>query len=597
MVKDFSKWILCVLALGFFAIAAIAQERGGLLNRRVPLRPAISPPKSSSNGLREANNPANSPTPALAPLDSKNSIVVPPATTSVADLAQDERNTKIASNPLAESSRGTRTLLAKEPPAIPETPLVVATEAERNQKIAEGWAKPWACLFLTGRQHGYIEPCGCTGLENQKGGLNRRDTLLQSMVNRGWDVIPIDTGDQVRRIGRQSEMKFSRTAEVLKLMNYRAVMYGIEELNLSSTELYLKLTNENGDFISPFVAANVSVLEPDKPDRFKIIEIGNRRIAVTGVLGKLTGEALAKFQNPDVTITPAVQALQKIAPSIQAAKCDFKILIANTSELDESRLLAQQVPIFDLIITAGGYGEPFYKPEPIPGTKSVMLQVGVKGMYAGIVGLYEDPVEPIKYQRIALSSQFEDSPRIMEQFANYQAELKSVGLSGLVPKLSHPSTREFAGTEKCGECHTKALEKWNETPHAHATESIIKPPGRSEVARHFDPECLSCHVTGWNPQGFYPYASGYLSQEKSPHLMGNGCENCHGPGSQHVAAETGDIEATKEMLVKLREEMRLSLASAKYKCAECHDIDNSPNFDQEGGFQKYWEQVQHYGKD
>jgi hypothetical protein len=43
--------------------------------------------------------------------------------------------------------------------------------------------------------------------------------------------------------------------------------------------------------------------------------------------------------------------------------------------------------------------------------------------------------------------------------------------------------------------------------------------------------------------------------------------------------------------------MRLTLANAQEKCLECHDIDNSPDFHKEGAFEKYWEQVKHYGKD
>ncbi len=572
-----------------------AQERGGLLNRRIPVKPGTVQQSNSSRpnpAVKPTNAPSGSPS---QPNPLPSAIIVPPAAgTGASEAQKDAVSPKIASNPLADISVGSRSLLAKEPIPSEEVSIVVATEAEKNQKIVEGWSKPWACLFLTGRQHGYIEPCGCTGLENQKGGLNRRDTLLQSIVERGWDVVPIDAGDQVRRIGRQSEIKFAATAEAFKLMNYRAVMYGEEELKLSSTELYLTLTDKNGDFNSPFVAANIGILEQDRPDRFKLIEAGGRRVVVTGVLG----DDLEKGpQNSEITIASAVASLRKIAPAIHASRADFKVLIAHAS-LEESRKIAQQVPIFDLVITAGGFGEPLYKPEAIDGTKTVMLQVGVKGMYAGIVGLYDDPNEPIKYQRVALSSQFKDSPRIMELFARYQKELEQVGLSGLgLRPLSHSSTREFVGSEKCGDCHTIAFDKWKQTPHSHATESIINPPGRGDVPRHFDPECISCHVTGWNPQWFYPYVGGYLSPEKSPHLMGSGCENCHGPGSQHVAAESGDIEASNEMLVKLREEMRLPLSAAQDKCLECHDIDNSPSFHQDGAFQKFWEQVEHYGKD
>ncbi|MCA9181336.1 MAG: hypothetical protein KDA51_07775, partial [Planctomycetales bacterium] len=90
---------------------------------------------------------------------------------------------------------------SKAPRALP-VEANVATAAERNQTIAVDWPVPQAVLFVSGQQHGYIEPCGCTGLENQKGGLIRRDTLLKELRERGWEIIPVDVGNQVRRIGR-----------------------------------------------------------------------------------------------------------------------------------------------------------------------------------------------------------------------------------------------------------------------------------------------------------------------------------------------------------------------------------------------------------
>lgn len=473
------------------------------------------------------------------------------------------------------------------------TPLTVATEAERNQKIASDWPKPWAALFLTGQQKGYIEPCGCTGLENQKGGLNRRDTLLKSIQDRGWDVVPLDAGSQVRRKGRQAEMIFRFSADAMAKMGYRAIALGQQDLQLSSAEL-LQITASEGNQRTAFTSSNVSIVDPSLMNQWQVIEINQRKIGVTSVLG---ASKKPDILSEEILVEDPISSLQKAMEQLQGQKCDYYVLIAHAN-LTESAELARSVPGFDLVVTAGGEGEPTYLAEPIEDTRSLMVQVGIKGMYVGLVGLFDDVNNPVRYQRIALSSQFEDSPRMMEAFRGYQEQLQKLGLQRLeVVPTSHPTGRTFVGTQSCAECHTTAFDIWKDTAHAHATQSLIHPGERSDIARHFDPECLSCHVTGWNPQKFYPYESGYLSVEKTPLMMENGCENCHGPGSQHVAAENGDIEADEALLKKLREEMRLPLAQAQEKCLECHDIDNSPNFHRDGAFEEFWEQVKHYGKD
>ena len=45
---------------------------------------------------------------------------------------------------------------------------------QRNGSLFKDWPTPQAVLVITGELDGYIEPCGCTGKENQKGGLSRR---------------------------------------------------------------------------------------------------------------------------------------------------------------------------------------------------------------------------------------------------------------------------------------------------------------------------------------------------------------------------------------------------------------------------------------
>jgi hypothetical protein len=108
---------------------------------------------------------------------------------------------------------------------------------------------------------------------------------------------------------------------------------------------------------------------------------------------------------------------------------------------------------------------------------------------------------------------------------------------------------------------------------------------------------VSCHVTGWEPQKYFPFKSGFESLAKTDHLTGNGCENCHGPGQRHVSIEQGDIEATPAEKLKAREQMRVTIAQAKATvCAACHDLDNSPDYVKHG-FDAYWPKVQHKGKD
>ena len=475
-------------------------------------------------------------------------------------------------------------------------PLTFATDDEKKQKIATDWKDPWAVFFITGKQSGYIEPCGCTGLENQKGGLSRRDSLLTSVRKRGWNVVPIDGGNQVKenRKGRQSEIKYEWSATAMKMMEYQATTFGVDDLLLGIDSLLLPMLDDGGDKSGLFVSANVSV-EPPYDVKYKTFQVNGRKIGLTAFLGD---DYAKKVRNATdrLVITPAVPSLKKVTTELANEKCDYLILIAH-STLEEARGIAKAFPEFSLVITSGGDGEPTYRPDLIEGTKTQMVQVGIKGMYVGLFGLFDDPEQPFRYQRIALSSQFDDSPRMTELFGRYQDQLKAISYQGLgLRPLSHPTSREFVGSEKCGECHTTAYDIWKKTPHAHATDSIVQPPQRT-TARHFDPECLACHVTGWQPLSILPYRTGFDSLETTPHMVGNGCENCHGPGAKHSAAELGELEADKVLRDQFRAEMRLPLDKAQDKCHECHDHDNSPDFHKDNAFEEYWEKVKHYGKD
>jgi len=375
-------------------------------------------------------------------------------------------------------------------------------------------------------------------------------------------------------------------------MGYQAVTLGADDLRLTAGELTAATNPDEKPSI--FVSANVAVLGRDLQPTHTVVEIGGKKIGITGVLGDAHEQKLA---GDDLVHEPVAAALQKASDELKAKECDFYVLLCHAS-LEETRKIAASAPLFDLIITAGGVGEPTLELEAIPGSKAKLVQVGTKGMYAGVIGVFDDEKKPLRYERVPLDSRFSDSPEMLKLLADYQGELQQSGLDllGLRPQ-PHPSGLKFAGSEKCGECHTKAFEIWQKTPHAHATTSLVTPPERGDIPRHFDPECLSCHVTGWEPQKHIPFESGYLSLQATPLMQHNGCENCHGPGSAHVAAESGAEKLMDDEIMRRRGAMKLPLAKAEAKCMECHDLDNSPDFHVKGAFEKYWKDVEHKGKD
>lgn len=469
----------------------------------------------------------------------------------------------------------------------------LASVDELNQKIAEDWPKPQAVLLLTGQQHGYLEPCGCTGLDRQKGGIIRRDTLIKELSDRGWPMVPVDVGNQVRRTGRQAEIQFRVTANAFKTLGYKAVTLGIDDLRLNSAGLVqVAASDDVKKNPGMFISANTSIYDQSFWPKAQVVDVGGRKIGITAHLGEEYFDDLAS--NKDIAPSDPVSSLQITVKELKEQGCDYIVLLSHTSQRD-SEQVAAKVPGIDLVVTAGGLGEPRNVLDPIPGSTAMISQVGTKGMFACIVGLFDDAKTPVRYQRIAISSQFKDSPRMLEAFKQYQEQLQSEGFEGLGVKYrSAPEPGEYVGSEACGDCHITAFDVWKNSKHFHATDSIIQPNNaRGAIPRHFDPECVSCHVTGWDPQKFEPFETGYWSLEKTPKLVGSGCENCHGPGSEHVNAENGDVKADAELLNKLREQMRLPLKLAEAKCVECHDSDNSPDFK----FNKYWDDVKHVGKD
>lgn len=586
---------------------------GGFDNRRIAVREIASRETASSDSaVRLVQGPALPgsgaeivpapkaerevqaelvPTPQGAPerASKKQSAKTDPVARIAAEVEGSKKGTK---NPSELGSAGNKKTPG-QPALIDPTAERALAGAANGPEDFQQWPTPDAVLFVTGNQHGYIEPCGCTGLDKQKGGVARRYTFMNQLREKGWPLVPVDAGNQIRRIGRQASIKFEKSAGALTQMKYQAVGFGPSDMRLSAGDL-IAVAYADSPENAMFVSGNLVLLDPSLLPSHKVVRQGEWKIGLTSILDP---EALEAPLGTDVQISPTKESATKVLKEMNAAGANFRVLTFFGEESAAQKLMAD-VPGYDLIIVSGGYGEPTYQPEPIEGSSAKMIVTGAKGMYAGLVGLYQN--QTMKYARVPLSHEYEDAPEMRTLMKEYQQQLEQLGLSGLgLSPIKHPSQEKFVGTEACAKCHKTAYDIWKDSAHSEATAHIVKPPKeRGDIARHFDPECLSCHVTGWNAQDYQPYESGFWDLQSTAHLTGNGCENCHGPGAAHTAAEQANSGASDEEKQSLRESMRLPLEDAKEQCMTCHDLDNSPDFHEDDAFEdEYWPQVEHYGVD
>ena len=361
---------------------------------------------------------------------------------------------------------------ANPTPALAESKDIDQSASSDNDLLASNepetyktWDAPTLTLVLTGNQHGYIEPCGCTGLTRQKGGVARRYSFLDTIKDKGWPIVPMDVGNQVRRFGRQATIKLQQSVRALTEMDYQAVGFGPEDIRLGVGDLLAVAASDSPED-ALYVSANVVLFDPEMLPQVKVVQSNGIKVGVTSILDP---EKLTVDPGDEVIVSDMVPAARAAIKALAQKSPDFKVLMFYGQE-EAAENLVRQVAGFDLVVVAGGYGEPTYQPAAINGSETKMILTGAKGMYAGLIGLYANPnANPdnnaaaskptMKYARVALSHEFEDAAPMRGLMKDYQDQLKSVGLEGLglLPPIPHSSGNKFVGTATCGKCHTEAL--------------------------------------------------------------------------------------------------------------------------------------------
>lgn len=304
----------------------------------------------------------------------------------------------------------------------------------------------------------------------------------------------------------------------------------------------------------PFISANICdssgqlIVEP-----MKIVKRGEHSFAIIGVIDP-------QFASGDVQVKQPRQAILDLLDQFDDS-VDGIIVLAYLPR--ESLLeLAKQLPEVDAVI-GGPTGQTIAATQR--GATWVASSTN-KGKF--VVELGFDPASAERWTGQVIEvddSLTDDSIQIANLDAFHQTledadfEASQTGLSAS-RLLNSNSANQFAGNDACRNCHSQDGTHYSSTSHSIAWETLQA--NRS----HVDPFCQQCHTTGYGAN------SGFASMKKTPQLFDVGCESCHGPSSAHV-----QNPAIRTLFV------------AHDQCLQCHDRENSPEFE----YNHYWKQIIH----
>jgi hypothetical protein len=201
-----------------------------------------------------------------------------------------------------------------------------------------------------------------------------------------------------------------------------------------------------------------------------------------------------------------------------------------------------------------------------PGEKPLIFSSGRFGRYiCKLQATTSSPGRPLKLSLdvIPVSEDLAKDASLVSLYKDYQQFVKASNLLEKHIRVALPNELEYVGSASCKPCHDYEYEKWSTKAHAHAYATL------EQAGSQFDPECAVCHVVGMD------YESGFTTPEQTGHLKNVGCENCHGPGSEHI--KSGGWAKTTE---------------PKSTCISCHTPEHSGEY--AGNEQAFLEKIVHW---
>ncbi|MEL6184468.1 MAG: UshA-like (seleno)protein, partial [Myxococcota bacterium] len=458
-------------------------------------------------------------------------------------------------------------------------------------------------LFFTTGLAGYIEPCGCTS--NPLGGLPRMATVVgrskvdHALVDAGQLLLPTEAIEDLAR--PQHRAKAHLLARAFRKMNVAAFNLSPSDL-VEGTGFLAELQKEGA---VPWVSSNVRPRSDRGPEvaRSYLRVLGGIRWGITGVA---IPERIAETSD-DFAALELVPAVETEVETLREDGAEVVVVLGHLPPADAAEL-ARAVPGIDVLIRSPG--TPIERPPNPPERVGsvVIVEAGQQGQYLGRlrVGLASSrAVRPLLLDDAGAHAAAERA-RLERKIAALDKEIARFGAipgqeaaraarskvrdrlaarrAAIVPRASTPegpylsvnivpldtsvpnddgmrslivaydqALREmnakrgdpsacvaeegaprYVGSKACSGCHPQASALWATTAHSRAWATL------EEKGKDFDLTCVGCHSVGYREPG------GYCSLSEVAMYRNVGCENCHGPGSAHIAAPTeGHIDRAR----------------------------------------------------
>ena len=442
------------------------------------------------------------------------------------------------------------------------------------------------------------------------GGLSRRSTVIS---NLSGTHLTVDAGNFAWKSGRITDERLPQQRRKAELQLDAFALSGIDGVAPGVGDLVLGvdwLKQAAAKRGVPLLSANLTCDDEAPFERWLQVDRDGISIGLVGVLSEKRKVSGCAVSDPEAALREAAAAMP-----------DVDLLIAMTHNSDDEDIaLAEAVSDVDLIIN-GHARLNRTNPVSVPGN-AMQLSSGSRGKKLGLAEITlvpgatgfsnADAVKDLERRKNRAENRLETATENLEnppdpgakrraerQVQHYTGELTEIDaqlaqistqsnapthtlrnrLAPLDRKISDnekvdaliaaalsdieameadavPALTDtpFIGSAACGGCHTEQYIQWQATAHASAWKTL-EADGRTA-----DLDCFSCHATGaTQPDG--PQHPAQVTAQ----LAGVGCEDCHGPGRDHIKSP-----AVGQMMAD----------PAEAVCESCHDgVQDEGRFD------------------